>query len=453
MDMVAAAMGHVSPMLMAPSTDASFFSSAVPMAMSTAPSSGMNMDANRGIVLMHSTHHSNPGASSGSVLSPERLAILDDLRHVRKRNYELFDIAGSIVDFARDQHGSRFIQLKLETTASDADKEMVFEEIYHGNRGGIPASGLHDPQGHAVCLSLMEDVFGNYVVQKLLEFGLERHRQALFHNVMRGHVLDLTLQMYGCRVVQKALECLDAEAHAVILSELRIPPRSIVRCVKDQNGNHVIQKCIECIDSSLTRCIVDAFVGHVAIFSRHAYGCRVVQRILEHGNVQQRFVLQSEIIPAALSLSQDQYGNYVIQHMLEHGTADERNALTERIVLHPSTFLACSRHKFASNVVEKCYTHGGEGNRAMILDVMLSAVDPDGFPFMETADAAEGGSAGRHVLLFAMMIDQFANYVVQKILDASTDAQRGRLVEVIRIYAPALKRYPFGKHILSKIAL
>lgn len=48
-----------------------------------------------------------------------------------------------------DQCGSRFIQQKLEN-ASTEEKNMVFEEI-------IPQA-----------LSLMTDVFGNYVIQKVI---------------------------------------------------------------------------------------------------------------------------------------------------------------------------------------------------------------------------------------------------------------------------------------------
>lgn len=47
-----------------------------------------------------------------------------------------------------DQYGSRFIQQKLET-ATIEEKEMVFNEIM--------------PQA----FSLMTDVFGNYVIQKV----------------------------------------------------------------------------------------------------------------------------------------------------------------------------------------------------------------------------------------------------------------------------------------------
>lgn len=50
-----------------------------------------------------------------------------------------------------DQYGSRFIQQKLETATTD-EKNMVFEEIF--------------PQA----LTLMTDVFGNYVIQKVLRY-------------------------------------------------------------------------------------------------------------------------------------------------------------------------------------------------------------------------------------------------------------------------------------------
>ncbi len=51
----------------------------------------------------------------------------------------------------------------------------------------------------------MTDVFGNYVIQKFFEFGTTEQKQTLAQRV-RGHVLPLALQMYGCRVIQKALE-------------------------------------------------------------------------------------------------------------------------------------------------------------------------------------------------------------------------------------------------------
>lgn len=93
------------------------------------------------------------------------------------------DIYNHIVEFSGDQHGSRFIQLKLETANSD-EKDQVFREIYPNS------------------IQLMTDVFGNYVIQKFFEHGNQSQKKILAGQ-MRNHVLTLSLQMYGCRVVQK----------------------------------------------------------------------------------------------------------------------------------------------------------------------------------------------------------------------------------------------------------
>ena len=37
----------------------------------------------------------------------------------------------------------------------------------------------------------------------------------------------------------------------------------LLKCVKDQNGNHVVQKCIECVPCIHLQFIVDGFKGQV----------------------------------------------------------------------------------------------------------------------------------------------------------------------------------------------
>lgn len=40
----------------------------------------------------------------------------------------------------------------------------------------------------------------------------------------------------------------------------------VLKCVKDQNGNHVVQKCIECVQPQALQFIIDAFQGQVRFF-------------------------------------------------------------------------------------------------------------------------------------------------------------------------------------------
>ena len=84
---------------------------------------------------------------------------------------------------------------------------------------------------------------------------------------LRSNVQPLALQMYGCRVIQKALESIPLEQQKLIISELE---GNVLKCVKDQNGNHVVQKCIETVDPACLQFIIDAFRGQVSLTGKTA---------------------------------------------------------------------------------------------------------------------------------------------------------------------------------------
>jgi len=49
------------------------------------------------------------------------------------------------------------------------------------------------------------------------------------------------------------------------------------------------------------------------------------------------------------------------------------------------------------------------------------------------------------------MKDQFANYVVQKMIDVADAPQRKMMLQKIRPHVAALRKYAYGKHILAKL--
>jgi len=73
-------------------------------------------------------------------------------------------------------------------------------------------------------------------------------------------------------------------------------------------------------------------------------------------------------------LIQDQYGNYVIQHILERGKPADKAQIIDKI---RGNVLQLSKHKFASNVVEKCVAHGSKEIRQDLIEEVIS-VKPDG---------------------------------------------------------------------------
>ncbi|XP_070295161.1 pumilio homolog 1, partial [Salvelinus sp. IW2-2015] len=257
------------------------------------------------------------------VMPSGRSRLLEDFRNNRYPNLQLREIAGHIMEFSQDQHGSRFIQLKLER-ASSAERQLVFSEI------------------------------------------------------------------------------------------LRLPITTHGRFVLGTTS----------IRSSLSVCL------QVFVLSTHPYGCRVIQRILEHCLPDQTLSILEELHQHTEQLVQDQYGNYVIQHVLEHGRAEDKSKIVAEI---RGNVLGLSQHKFASNVVEKCVSHASRAERAVLIDEVCSLTE------------------GPHSALYTMMKDQYANYVVQKMIDVAEPTQRKIIMHKIRPHISTLRKYTYGKHILAKL--
>ncbi|KAF8609865.1 ARM repeat-containing protein [Ceratobasidium sp. AG-I] len=336
-----------------------------------------------------------------------RSPLLEQFRADKSKTWQLRDIRGHVTEFCGDQHGSRFIQQKLESS-TDEEKEEIFSEL-------VP-SGL---------LSLMTDVFGNYVVQKLFEFGSLEQRNLLV-SVMEGHMLPLSLQMYGCRVVQKAIECITVEQQAAFVHEIEA---DVMRCVKDANGNHVIQKLIERVTPDLLG-FVTAFQGNVYDLATHPYGCRVLQRCFEYLHEPQTRPLIDELHKYTTQLMQDQFGNYVIQFVLEHGAPADREWILHKL---RGQMVQMAKHKFASNVCEKALVTADSESRRLLIEEIMT-------PRPDTVNT-----------IVLMMKDSFANYVLQRALQVVEGDQRYALIAKVQPQLSNMRRYSsaYSKHLAS----
>ncbi|KAG2530534.1 hypothetical protein JM18_001656 [Phytophthora kernoviae] len=343
----------------------------------------------------------------------------------KSEKWGLSAIKGHLFIFAKDQTGSRFIQQKLEK-ADDQLKAEAFNEIFPNS------------------LLLMTDVFGNYVIQKFLEYGTLQQQQLLVE-LMTSNMISLALQVYGCRVIQRALEVTQVDEQLSLIQQLK---GHVMKCVVDQNGNHVLQKCIEAaswkraaeynglgiqrfVTGEDIQFIIDSFVGHAAALSTHSYGCRVIQRVLEHCAPDQIRPLLSEIIFKCRELVKDQFGNYVVQHVISHGEPDQRNIVMQAVFPEIARW---SQHKYASNVVEACLEHANKQEISQIVEFILQCDE-----------------SGSSCALLPMMKHMYGNYVVQKLLERADDRDRQRIVCIIRHNEDYLKRFTFGKHVLSRL--
>jgi mRNA-binding protein PUF3 len=179
------------------------------------------------------------------------------------------------------------------------------------------------------------------------------------------------------------------------------------------HSNHVVQKILQKLPREHIDFVYDAVRGKVYTLSTQQYGCRVIQRMIEQGTEEDKAFILEEFHRVAPKLVTDDWGNYVVQAVIKQGGPEARS---EVIRLCIDQFLAFSKQKVASNVMEHCIEFGEPEDRLEIYHLIMNTRTEDG--------------SG---LLQAMWKDQFANYVVRKSHSNSTCSPRsynGQLADI-----------------------
>ncbi|KAJ7897460.1 armadillo-type protein [Mycena leptocephala] len=296
-------------------------------------------------------------------LALPRSPLLDEFRAKRERKWELRDITGFVVEF----------RMK---------RQSAFDEIVSDNT-----------------LQPMQDVFGNYVIQKLFEHGTQPQK-TLLANIMEGPCPS--------PFVELAIESILPNQQASFVLELK---PDILRCVKDSNYNHVIQKVIERVSPDRLG-FVSTFIGHVFEPASHSFGCRVLQRCPKHlPDAQTRPLLDELLLNHTAPLMRDQFGNY-------HSRAENKALVAAKLRGH---LLFMARPKFASNVCEKALSYADPEARRLLIDEIMAPLSKP-----------ESGY-----------------YVLQRALRVAEGDQKEAVTNTIRSQLMNMRRYSNSKHLAS----
>ncbi|KXX74230.1 Pumilio y domain family member 4 [Madurella mycetomatis] len=328
---------------------------------------------------------------------------MDSEAMARFNNLPLEQVGGTIYTLCKDQHGCRYLQKQLENRIPDQVHMIWLETNQH-------------------VVELMTDPFGNYLCQKLLEYCSDDERTVLIQNAS-ADMVRIALNQHGTRALQKMIEHVTTPVQVnLIIEALR---HQVVELIQDLNGNHVIQKCLNKLSATDATFIFDAVGKNCVEVGTHRHGCCVLQRCIDHADGAQKVWLIECITAHAVTLVQDPFGNYVVQYIIDLN----EESFTEPLVRQfQGRIIALSKHKFSSNVVEKCLRCASEQSRDMIVSELLTA-----------------GEIER------LLRDSFANYVVQTALDYATPVMKHRLVETIRPCLPSIRATPYGRRIQAKI--
>jgi len=191
---------------------------------------------------------------------------------------------------------------------------------------------------------------------------------------LRGHVLALALSKHGCRVVQKALEVADCTARDELFAELE---PHVVELYDSPHGNHVLTKVVEILPTAALRTVIGQLQARgPAAVARHRFGCRVLERLIEHCSEAEIGELVDQIVAQSEMLCRHTYGNFVVQHLLEQGSlARRRGILNQLIPVLP--YLAM--HRTASHVVQRAIAYSDLESLHQLVNALLYGQTPHSF--------------------------------------------------------------------------
>lgn len=173
---------------------------------------------------------------------------------------------------------------------------------------------------------------------------------------LAGRVWQMSREAEGCRVLQEALDTQRDEDRTAIADELK---GHVWEAIKNKHANHVIQKCIVTQRPEASQFIIDEIMSKehgVWHASTHVFGCRVVQRLLEHCHGRQMHHVVEHVLQHALGLCKHKYGNFVAQHVYEHGTSEQQRHLACKILLDPASLF---KHRYGNYAVQLVLEGGG----------------------------------------------------------------------------------------------
>uniref|UniRef100_A0A183CCZ9 PUM-HD domain-containing protein n=1 Tax=Globodera pallida TaxID=36090 RepID=A0A183CCZ9_GLOPA len=331
-------------------------------------------------------------ASSSSNRPSHHSKLLDAYHNHRTPNLQLADLGEHVVAFALDPQGSSFIQQKLGR-ANPTEKAQLVDAL----------------RGHVLTLS--KNLYGCHVIRKALETII---------NELLAQVIPLSLHKYGSWVIRSVLE--HCTHKRLVLEQLLA---NVPILVMDKYGNYVIRHVIEHgLPEDRVR-IVRRLHEKVTSLCLHEHGNWVIRHVLEHCTEQQKRPVLEQLLDNVPTLVMDKYGSLLIEHVIEHGLPEDRERITRSL---QDNIIKYAQDKFGSLVMRKCFACGTADQKKALFDNVC----------VGTLQNAR-----------QLMADEFGNHVIQKFFEYGTDDQKAQLVDALRGHVLTLALQIYGSHVIG----
>jgi hypothetical protein len=173
--------------------------------------------------------------------------------------YDAITRDGACVGAATHRHGCCVLQRCIDHATPEQYTQLVDDLVAH-------------------LLSLVQDPFGNYVVQYALDGNPKRLADPVAR-VMTAKLAPLASQKYSSNVVEKLLRVAPPETRQMIIAALIGTEGTLAHLLKDPYGNYVVQTALALAAREQRRELVAAIAPHLSALRNTAYGKRIQSKI------------------------------------------------------------------------------------------------------------------------------------------------------------------------------
>ncbi|KAJ1397313.1 Pumilio RNA-binding repeat [Sesbania bispinosa] len=186
---------------------------------------------------------------------------------------------------------------------------------------------------------------------------LERRRSV---ELVRERVVSMAKDYSGCRLLQTKIDEGRAEEISMILSEVR---DHLHELMTDTFGNYLIQKIFQATNS-VTLQHINSILFFIIFDTRKlkdvcidSHGTRVVQKILENVNGQQRSAIASALKQIAAALMKNVNGSYVIEKCVKLSPPKCKKVILDEVA---KNCVDIATNRWGCSAIQRCWVHDQE---------------------------------------------------------------------------------------------
>ncbi|RXW18444.1 hypothetical protein EST38_g7413 [Candolleomyces aberdarensis] len=218
-----------------------------------------------------------------------------DLRYNAQINSIIVALSLHVVVLIKDLNGNHVIQKclnKLAPEDNQASEPLLFATHRHGCCV-LQRCIDHAAENQRVqlvneitfnALTLVQDPYGNYVVQYILDLNDNRFSDAVIRQFL-GNICALSVQKFSSNVIEKCVRVAEHNTRKLVIDELLNRSR-LEKLLRDSYGNYCVQTALDYADPAQRALLVEGIRPVLPLIRNTPYGKRIQNKLQRIANAQ-----------------------------------------------------------------------------------------------------------------------------------------------------------------------